>query len=188
MALHSNVEHFQPLGAKPHPLLWENTCSSTGMTAARSLRSNMHHVVTTSVTPVRCWPQPSSRLKTIHWRSVHVALPLIPTKVHLSQRSRDPAEKPPINHRLSGHHATDCQTQRQKPNIHVSSGMGCTLAHRSNELTQHTCPTLIDCLAADPLYAVSPSQTQHLLFRRHTQLQPSTSVLQSNVSCYGVNE
>ena len=58
-------------------------------------------------------------------------------------------------------------TQRPKPNIHVSSGIGCTLTHRSNELTQHTCPALTDCLAAEPLYAVSPSQTQHLLFHCH---------------------
>ena len=52
--------------------------------------------------------------------------------------------------------------------------MGRTLTHRSNELTQHTCPALIDSLEADPLYAVSPSQIQDQLFHRHrhnTKLQ-----------------
>ena len=56
---------------------------------------------------------------------------------------------------------------KTKPNIHVSRGMRCTLTQRSNELTQHTCPALIDCLAAEPQHAVSPSQTQHLLFHSH---------------------
>ena len=39
--------------------------------------------------------------------------------------------------------------------------MGSTLTHRPKELTQHTCPTLIDCLAANRLPL--------LLFTRHEE-------------------